>query len=43
MAGTQITVTGCKPGGYFAIGFEDWERLLDADGDVTVPKLITLP
>lgn len=41
--GDQKDWPGCKPGGYFAIGFEDWERLLDADGDVTVPKLIKLP
>jgi hypothetical protein len=28
---------GYKPGGYFAISFADFRRLLDADGDVTVP------
>jgi hypothetical protein len=27
---------GCKPGGYFAIGFKDVQRLLAAEGDVTV-------
>lgn len=34
---------GCKPNGYFAISFRDWVQLLEADGDVTVPKLIKLP
>lgn len=29
---------GAKPGGYFAIPFADFRRLLDADGDVTVPR-----
>lgn len=29
--------TGSKPGGYFAIGFLDYQRLLDDNGDVTVP------
>lgn len=28
-----------KPGGYFAISFRDFVRLIDADGDVTVPKI----
>jgi hypothetical protein len=28
---------GYKPGGYFAISFVDFRRLLGADGDVTVP------
>lgn len=28
---------GCKPGGYFAIGFKDVQTLLDNQGDVTVP------
>lgn len=27
---------GAKPGGYFAIGFDDFGRLLDMQGDVTV-------
>ena len=30
---------GCKPGGYFAIGFKDYRRLIDSDGDATVPKI----
>jgi hypothetical protein len=28
-----------RPGGYFAIGFKDFRRLLEADGDVTVPRI----
>jgi hypothetical protein len=27
---------GCKPGGYFAVGFADYRRLLAEQGDVTV-------
>lgn len=27
---------GCKPGGYFAIGFADYQKLLAEQGDVTV-------
>jgi hypothetical protein len=27
---------GCKPGGYFAVGFKDYQRLLAEQGDVTV-------
>jgi hypothetical protein len=30
---------GAKPGGYFAISFSDYVKLLNADGDVTVPKI----
>lgn len=30
---------GSKPGGYFAITFRDFVKLLAASGDVTVPKL----
>lgn len=29
---------GSKPGGYFAISFNDFQSLLEADGDITVPK-----
>ena len=28
---------GCKPGGYFAVSFKDVQKLLDQQGDVTVP------
>lgn len=34
--GDQDAWPGCKPGGYFAIGFADYERLLAEQGDVTV-------
>jgi hypothetical protein len=34
--GDQDTWPGCKPGGYFAVGFVDYERLLSEQGDVTV-------
>lgn len=27
---------GCKPGGYFAVSFADYQKLLDQQGDVTV-------
>jgi hypothetical protein len=27
-----------KPGGYFAMTFKDFQQLLEADGDVTIPK-----
>lgn len=30
---------GAREGGYFDISFMDFARLLDADGDVTVPKI----
>lgn len=30
---------GAKQGGYFAISFRDFVKLIDADGDVTVPKI----
>jgi hypothetical protein len=29
---------GCKPGGYFAIGFKDFQQLLGNGADVTAPK-----
>lgn len=34
--GDQATWPGCQPGGYFAIGFADYQRLLAEQGDVTV-------
>lgn len=34
--GDQDAWPGCKPGGYFAIGFADYRRLLAEQGDVTV-------
>ncbi|OCB41889.1 hypothetical protein A5677_00515 [Mycobacterium malmoense] len=34
--GDQDAWPGCKPGGYFAISFADYRRLLDEQGDVTV-------
>ena len=34
--GDQDAWPGCKPGGYFAISFADYERLLAEQGDVTV-------
>lgn len=34
--GDQDAWPGCKPGGYFAVGFADFERLLADQGDVTV-------
>lgn len=34
--GDQDAWPGCKPGGYFAIGFADYQRLLAEQGDVTV-------
>jgi hypothetical protein len=34
--GDQDAWPGCKPGGYFAIGFSDYQRLLAEQGDVTV-------
>jgi hypothetical protein len=34
--GDQDAWPGCKPGGYFAIGFKDVQALLDNQGDVTV-------
>lgn len=35
--GDQDAWEGCKPGGYFAVGFDDVRRLLAARGDVTIP------
>lgn len=29
---------GCKPGGYFAIGFKDFRQLLDMQGDFVIPN-----
>lgn len=34
--GDQDAWEGCKPGGYFAIGFPDYQKLLAEAGDVTV-------
>lgn len=34
--GDQDAWPGCKPGGYFAIGFADYRKLLAEQGDVTV-------
>lgn len=34
--GDQDAWPGCKPGGYFAVGFADYRRLLAEQGDVTV-------
>jgi hypothetical protein len=34
--GDQADWAGCKPGGYFAVGFADYKRLLAEQGDVTV-------
>lgn len=34
--GDQADWPGCKPGGYFAVGFKDYAALLEAHGDVTV-------
>lgn len=34
--GDQDTWPGCKPGGYFAIGFTDFQKLLAEQGDVTI-------
>lgn len=34
--GDQNAWVGCKPGGYFAIGFTDYQNLLAHQGDVTV-------
>jgi hypothetical protein len=34
--GDQDEWPGCKPGGYFAIGFDDMATLLDNQGDVTI-------
>ncbi len=34
--GDQDAWPGCKPGGYFAIGFADYQGLLEHQGDVTV-------
>lgn len=34
--GDQDAWPGCKPGGYFAVGFTDYQKLLDQQGDVTV-------
>lgn len=34
--GDQDAWPGCKPGGYFAISFADVQRLLAAQGDITV-------
>lgn len=34
--GDQADWPGCKPGGYFAIGFADYQKLLAEQGDVTV-------
>lgn len=34
--GDQDTWPGCKPGGYFAVKFGDYERLLAQQGDVVV-------
>lgn len=36
--GDEDDWNGCKPGGYFAIGFKDYLKLLDAQGDVIVPQ-----
>lgn len=40
--GDQDEWPGCKPGGYFAISFRDFVQLLDADGDITVPKMANI-
>jgi hypothetical protein len=34
--GDQDAWPGCRPGGYFAISFADYERLLAEQGDVTI-------
>jgi hypothetical protein len=34
--GDQDAWPGCKPGGYFAIGFADFQQLLNHQGDVTI-------
>jgi hypothetical protein len=34
--GDQDEWPGCKPGGYFAVGFADFQKLLAHQGDVTV-------
>lgn len=34
--GDQSAWPGCKPGGYFAVGFVDYQHLLSNQGDVTV-------
>jgi hypothetical protein len=34
--GDQDAWPGCQPGGYFAIGFADYQKLLAEQGDVTV-------
>lgn len=34
--GDQDAWPGCKPGGYFAIGFADYQKLLAEQGDVTI-------
>ena len=41
--GDQADWPGCKPGGYFAIGFKDVQALLAEQGDVTVPVIRTTP
>lgn len=40
--GDQVAWPGCKPGGYFAIGFKDVQALLAEQGDVTVPHGVGL-
>jgi hypothetical protein len=30
---------GCKPGGYFAVTFKDFQRLQDMQGDFTIPHM----
>lgn len=39
--GDQDDWPGCKPGGYFAISFDDFRSLQEAHGDVTVPRWLT--